>query len=53
MRRLAINCKQKIKNQMNLLKSCEKPEYKMLEKYIDEVEFKDATNREGLSLIHI
>lgn len=47
MRRLAINCKQKIKNQMNLLKSCEKPEYKMLEKYIDEVEFKDATNREG------
>lgn len=39
--------KQKIKNQMDLLKSCKKPEYKMLEKYIDEVEFKDATNREG------
>ncbi|PVY95493.1 CRISPR-associated endonuclease Cas1 [Ezakiella coagulans] len=39
--------KQKIKNQMNLLKLCKKPEYKMLEKYIDEVEFKDATNREG------
>lgn len=39
--------KQKIKNQMNLLKSCKKPEYKMLEKYIDEVEFKDSTNREG------
>lgn len=39
--------KQKIKNQMNLLKSCKKPEYKMLEKYIDEVEFKDASNREG------
>lgn len=39
--------KQKIKNQMNLLKSCKKAEYKMLEKYIDEVEFKDSTNREG------
>ena len=39
--------KQKIKNQMNLLKSCKKPEYKLLEKYIDEVEFKDASNREG------
>lgn len=39
--------KQKIKNQMNLLKLCKKPEYKMLEKYINEVEFKDATNREG------
>ena len=39
--------KQKIKNQMNLLKKKKKAEYKMLEKYIDEVEFKDSTNREG------
>ena len=39
--------KQKIKNQMNLLKLYEKDEYKMLEKYIDQVEFKDESNREG------
>lgn len=39
--------KQKIKNQMNLLKLYEKDEYKMLEKYIDQVEFKDQSNREG------
>ena len=39
--------RQKIKNQMILLKSCGKNEYKLLEKYIDEVEFYDSTNREG------
>lgn len=32
---------------MILLKSCGKNEYKLLEKYIDEVEFYDSTNREG------
>lgn len=39
--------KQKVKNQMNLLKLYEKDEYKMLEKYIDQVKFKDQSNREG------
>lgn len=39
--------KQKIKNQRNLLESAGKPEYALLEKYIEEVELKDATNREG------
>ena len=39
--------RQKIKNQMTLLKSCGRKEYTMLEKYIDEVEFYDSTNREG------
>ena len=39
--------KQKIKNQRNLLETAGKPEYALLEKYIEEVELKDATNREG------
>lgn len=39
--------KQKIKNQRNLLEAAGKPEYALLEKYIEEVELKDATNREG------
>ena len=41
--------KQKIKNQMNLLILHNKDEYKILEKYVDKVEFKDMTNREGHS----
>lgn len=39
--------KQKIKNQRNLLETAGKPEYALLEKYIEEVELKDVTNREG------
>lgn len=39
--------KQKIRNQRNLLEEAGKPEYALLEKYIEEVELKDATNREG------
>lgn len=39
--------KQKIKNQRNLLETAGKQEYALLEKYIEEVELKDATNREG------
>lgn len=39
--------KQKIKNQMKFLKACNKEEYKMLQNYMDEVRFKDSTNREG------
>lgn len=39
--------KQKIKNQKNLLEASGKSEYALLEKYIEEVELKDETNREG------
>lgn len=39
--------KQKIKNQKNLLEASGKSEYALLEKYIEEVELKDGTNREG------
>ena len=39
--------KQKIKNQKNLLEVSGKSEYALLEKYIEEVELKDGTNREG------
>lgn len=39
--------KQKIKNQRNLLEVAGKQEYALLEKYIEEVELKDVTNREG------
>lgn len=39
--------KEKIKNQMHLLESCKKNEYKMLGKYMEEVACKDSTNREG------
>ncbi|VWL85949.1 type II CRISPR-associated endonuclease Cas1 [Oceanivirga miroungae] len=39
--------KEKIKNQMNILKKYDKSEYKLLEKYIQEVEHNDSTNREG------
>lgn len=39
--------KQKINNQMNLLKQFNKDEYKLLKKYVEEVEFNDITNREG------
>lgn len=39
--------KHKIKNQMKMLKKHHKPEYKLLENYIEEVEFNDYTNREG------
>lgn len=39
--------RQKIKNQAMLLKVLNKPEYSKLEGYIQELEFYDATNREG------
>ena len=38
---------EKIKNQANLLKSCEQETYKMLYGYIDEIQPYDSTNREG------
>lgn len=39
--------KQKINNQMNLLKQFNRDEYKLLKKYVEDVEFNDITNREG------
>ena len=38
---------EKIKNQMLFLKELGKEEYKMLAGYLEELEFNDATNREG------
>ncbi|WP_068267948.1 type II CRISPR-associated endonuclease Cas1 [Caviibacter abscessus] len=38
---------EKIKNQMLLLKKFQKEEYKILEKYLCEIELNDETNREG------
>lgn len=38
---------EKIKNQMILLKHLELEQYKMLQGYLDELEFNDETNREG------
>lgn len=38
---------EKIKNQAELLRSLDKPEADLLEKYINEIEPGDATNREG------
>lgn len=39
--------KEKIKNQANVLNRLNKPEYKMLNKYIYEVKLNDESNREG------
>lgn len=44
---MATDCKAKDKNQMNMLIRCNKKEHELLQKYIDEVQFKDETNREG------
>lgn len=37
----------KIKNQADVLKKMQLDEYLLLEKYVDEIEFNDASNREG------
>lgn len=39
--------REKIRNQRNLLKEMGKPEEALLEQYINELEYRDATNREG------
>lgn len=41
--------KLKIQNQLKVLKKLEKENYDILEKYIDEIELNDSTNREGLA----
>ncbi len=40
---------QKIKNQCEILRVFDLPEYQKLEMYLDELEFYDATNREGMA----
>lgn len=39
--------KEKIKQQKKILEELDKKEFKLLEQYIEQLEFKDATNREG------